>query len=144
MAKTKLPDPFQPATCERLRYLAKLRARAITGKKKAIEERDEIETAIAECDKSREASKIDRLKGEWFDAMHEVKRCSTLIKMCDSKIMETIENGDDLELIETINPRPTEASLFKEAKADIEADDDEDDDGEGAGDRQLSEERRHS
>ena len=113
--KAKLPEPFSPEICQRLRSLAGLRNKAMTKRKDAFDARDEIEQQIRECTDG-EVKKIEGLKAQHYDVVHEISRWQDLYKTANNKIVETIERGDQLELIPSLNPRPTEKSLFNEDK----------------------------
>lgn len=122
--KRKLPDPFTPEACQRLRKLASIRTQAIKKKHQAQKTRDEIDGEIVECGPD-ETAKLQKLKAEWADEVREIKRMNDVVNSTEDKIIETIEKGDQLELIQTLNPNPTVASLFKEDAAAAEEEDDD-------------------
>lgn len=90
MAKKKLPDPFSKEICQRLRK---------------FDLRDELEQQISECSDG-ETKKIEKLKAQHYDVVHEIARWQDLYKTTNNKIIEAIEKGDELELISHDEPEP--------------------------------------
>lgn len=112
-SSSELPEPFTRGACQRLRRLAGHRNTTITEKKKAIEARDKVEDDIQKCSDG-ETKKKDRLKADYYDWVHKIQDCNNNLKYFENLIIETIEQGDDLELIETIDPDPTFEDLIDE------------------------------
>lgn len=139
MAKLKPTDQFSPEICQRLRKLAMLRNKAMTKRKDAFDARDEIEEQIGKCTEG-EVKKKERLKAEHYDVVHDIQRWQSLYKITNNKIVEAIEKGDDPELFPTLNPNPTEKSLFAEdlVIGGGDADGDEDGDGEEAAEPEMA------
>lgn len=111
---SKLPEPFTPASCERIRHLSRLRADAITSRDAAFKNRDAIEGQIAQCNDA-EADKKDRLKSECYDEIHAINHFKSIIKMADEQIAETIRKADQHELF-TDDVHPTVDDLFSQAE----------------------------
>ena len=131
MAK-KWPDPFPPPACERLRRLAKLREDAILKKKKAEEGRDATTEEINALGKDQDR-KLIALKADRDSYQQDIEHYRTAKKHAENLIITTIQEADQLELIETMNAKPTMASLFREsAAAEEEAEDEKPADGEPA------------
>lgn len=125
MAKNDKLETFSPEVCARLRKLWKLRNDGVKKKKAAEEWRDELDEHIRQA--GEQPNKSQKLKADYCDAIHDIDRNKKLIKFAVSAIGETIERGDDLELIPSLDPNPTANSLFKEQMA---ADEDEEEETE--------------
>lgn len=133
MAKKQLPASFNEVVCERLRSLAAWRNKAITEKKGAEEERDRLDDEINSEKEGDNKTRLEKLKAAYCDAIHEIDRWRKIRKAAESKLVVTIQKGDQGELFEVA--KVTEKSLF-DADDDEDLDDDKDEAeaGELAGD----------
>lgn len=69
------------------------------------------------------------LKADCYDEERTIEKCSKIIKTCESKMKETIENGDNAALFETQASRLTLRTLFTEEE-ELDADEEHPDDQE--------------
>ena len=108
----RIPDPFEPAVCQRLRKIRARYLNAVEKKKGAEETRDALDEQIAGCAKDQK-NKLRDLKADWADAVHAIKRFARLKKACVNALLETIEKGDDKQLWPGgIDDSPTDLSLL--------------------------------
>lgn len=112
----KLPDAFSKSTCQRLRKLAIIGNQAISNKKAATELRDALCEQINQAT-AGERARVQRLKADERDAIHEIEYWAEIKKESVNKIVDTIERGSDPELIPTLNPNPTAKTLLDEGAA---------------------------
>ena len=126
MAKS-LAEPFNAAACAAMRKYRQIRADAIVKKGKLTKERDGTQKDIDACTDQQKKRKAE-LKEVWYDCVHDIRKCNDIIDACEGKIMEMIEQGDQMELIPNINPNPTLRTLFAKTAAAEDGDDEDDPD----------------
>lgn len=137
---SKLPNPFHPAACQRLRRLVEIRNNALKKKKKAEDDRKAIDAEILACDKTREASKIQKLKAQFCDAVHDIEENKAIARAAINSITETVEQGDQGDLFPSKIANVTARSLLNENVRIGGGDGDEDEDDEaGEGDGEEAE-----
>ena len=114
----RLPDPFPPSICERLRRIAaryknavEKHADALAGAKEAVE-------SIQEAEREKAPKKISQAKENHSDYVRKVQRYKHLMKAAQNALIETIEKGDDLKLWEgDVDTSPSERDLLSELNA---------------------------
>jgi hypothetical protein len=126
-----LPEPFTPYACERLRQLTARRAKEKKGEVDQIKNRKRLEEELAEEDLGPNDKKDLTL--EYWECTRAIDRHRANIRWIADQIDETIESGDQLELIPGVldlgvEPPPDLVAKKKKAGDDGDAGEGEDDD----------------
>lgn len=112
-SSSTLPEPFTRGICNRLRRLSEHRDKAIIAKKEAIAGRDDVATKIAKTDASQ-GKTLERLKIQHYDWCELISEANANLRHIEGETFKSIKAGDDLELIETVDPDPTFDDLVEE------------------------------
>jgi hypothetical protein len=97
-SKTKLPEPFSPEVCERIRRLQKYITDCEDARNHAFTQRDQLLTEIVDCD---DEESVRDMKCRRNDAFDEIERLKKSISWATAELKKAIEKAEDVELFET-------------------------------------------
>lgn len=119
----KLPDPFSPAICQRIRKIGVLYRNAVENQHDSEDGRDEAVDRINECEAAKQLEAAERAKAEHSDYVRDIARQKRIHKAALKAMLETIEKGDDAQLFPGgVDPDPSVDDLLAAADTDDDKD----------------------